>query len=74
MKDTPIQAFHYENLFFGVQFHPEFTGEIIQYLWSHRLETWRSMVPFDLGERIDNLKDAPGTQRILTQFARTVVT
>ena len=29
---------------------------------------------FDLGERIDNLKDAPGTQRILTQFARTVVT
>ncbi|MEL0060869.1 MAG: gamma-glutamyl-gamma-aminobutyrate hydrolase family protein [Verrucomicrobiales bacterium] len=73
-KDTPIQAFHYENLFFGVQFHPEFTGEIIQYLWSHRLETWRSMVTFDLGERIDNLKDAPGTQHILTQFARTVVT
>ncbi|MEK9863094.1 MAG: gamma-glutamyl-gamma-aminobutyrate hydrolase family protein [Verrucomicrobiota bacterium] len=72
-QSTQVQAFNYRDLFFGVQFHPEFTAEIIQYLWRHRIESWRSEVPFDLEHRVSELTDAPGSERILHNFVDHII-
>ncbi|MDA7617924.1 MAG: type 1 glutamine amidotransferase [Verrucomicrobiota bacterium] len=67
-KHTKVQAFQFQDLFFGVQFHPEFTGEIIKYLWTPRVEIWREKVPFNLRSRIQDLKDPDQTPLIIQNF------
>ena len=67
---TEVQAFQFQNLFYGVQFHPEFTAEIIRFLWSPRIDTWKDKVSFDLAERLDKFKDPSPTRLILQNFVK----
>lgn len=70
---TKVQAFQFQNLFYGVQFHPEFTAEIIKFLWTPRIETWKDKVSFDLAQRIEKLKDPGPTRLILKNFVNRCV-
>ena len=50
---TQIQAFGVEDRMFGVQFHPEMSGEILRYVWAERRDRLRGEVSFDLDEALD---------------------
>ena len=67
---TQIQAFKFQNLLYGVQFHPEFTEEIIKYLWAPRVAQWKEKVSFDLAHRIDTMKDPSPTHTIIQNFVK----
>ena len=67
-EHTKLQAFKFQNLLYGVQFHPEFTEDIIKFLWTPRLMNWKDKVSFDLRNRIDTMKDPGPTHMILQNF------
>jgi len=70
---TEVQAFQFQNLFYGVQFHPEFTAEIIRFLWTPRIDSWKDKVSFDLAERLEKFKDPGPTRLILQNFVNHCV-
>jgi GMP synthase (glutamine-hydrolysing) len=51
---TPIQAFGVEERLFGVQFHPEMSGDILRYVWTERRDMLRGEVSFDLDEALNS--------------------
>ncbi|MBT5927874.1 MAG: type 1 glutamine amidotransferase [Verrucomicrobia bacterium] len=69
-EHTNVQAFKFQNLLYGVQFHPEFTEEIIKFLWTPRVMQWKDKVSFDLPHRIDTMKDPSPTHTIIQNFAK----
>ncbi|RYD75701.1 MAG: hypothetical protein EOP84_17905, partial [Verrucomicrobiaceae bacterium] len=71
-EHTPIQAFSLETNVFGVQFHPEMTGDLLRHLWSDRRERVRGEVDFDLDERLDSAGRTPEAERIFENFASIV--
>ena len=50
---TPIQAFGVEDRMFGVQFHPEMSGDILRYVWAERRDRLRGEMSFDLDKALD---------------------
>jgi GMP synthase-like glutamine amidotransferase len=52
-EHTAVQAAEWGDRVYGVQFHPEFTGEILRKLWSKRRELWRGKTAFDLDAKLD---------------------
>lgn len=58
---TPIQAFGVEDRMFGVQFHPEMSGDILRHVWAERRDRLRGEVSFDLDEALDTA-DADASQ------------
>ncbi len=68
-EHTRVQAFKFQNLLYGVQFHPEFTEDIIKFLWTPRVADWKDKVSFDLAGRIESMKDPSPTHTIIQNFA-----
>jgi GMP synthase-like glutamine amidotransferase len=65
---TENQAFHWRERMFGVQFHPETDPEILRFVWTPRLESWRGKVSFDLSERLQRMRPAPQAAEVLRNF------
>jgi GMP synthase (glutamine-hydrolysing) len=63
-----VQGFHWQDLLYGVQFHPETDPEVLRFIWSARRETWRSKVAFDLDRRLDTLEPTPWAANVLRNF------
>jgi GMP synthase (glutamine-hydrolysing) len=71
-EHTPIQAFGIGRNVFGVQFHPEMSGDLLRHLWSDRRDRVRGEVDFDLDERLDSAGRTPEAERIFENFASIV--
>ena len=41
---TRVQAARWAEQVYGVQFHPEFTGEVLRGIWTERRDKWRDQV------------------------------
>ncbi len=67
-RHTLIQAFHREQRYFGVQFHPETDPETLRFIWEPRRATWRTRVGFDLDHVLDHLAPTPWAAAILRNF------
>jgi GMP synthase (glutamine-hydrolysing) len=65
---TRIQALSYGPRQFSVQFHPEFTPEILRALWTERRELLRASVPFDLDVALDTVRPTPQVTHLFAQF------
>lgn len=65
---TPVQALAYGPHQFSVQFHPEFTPEILRLLWAERRETLRGTLPFDIDARLAEAAPTPHAPRLLERF------
>ena len=70
---TANQAFQWNRLLFGVQFHPEFDPEVLRFIWGPRREIWRGKVPFDLDQTLDHLRPTPATTQILRNFVTQII-
>ena len=69
---TPIQALSYGPRQFSVQFHPEFTPEILRALWAERRELLRGTVPFDLDARLDAVHATPHVTCLFRRFLELI--
>ena len=65
---TPVQSFQIGDNMFGVQFHPEFTPEILEFLWRPRIEKWQPRVSIDIGKTLDGLEPVPHSVRVFSNF------
>ena len=65
---TPVQALAYGPRQFSVQFHPEFTPEILRVLWAERRELLRGTLPFDLDAALDTVRPTPGVANLFANF------
>jgi GMP synthase-like glutamine amidotransferase len=65
---TRLQAVQWGPHVYGVQFHPEFTGDILRDVWKTRRDQWRGRVPFDLDGKLDNAGDGKLGLEILRRF------
>lgn len=66
---TNVQAFDFENRLLAVQFHPEMSPDVLQFVWGEpRRALWRPRLPFDLDARLAGLTPAPASARILQNF------
>lgn len=63
---TPVQALSYGPTQFSVQFHPEFTPEILRLLWEERRVILRGTLAFDIDAALDA---CPATAHAPTLFA-----
>jgi GMP synthase (glutamine-hydrolysing) len=72
-RHTAVQAFCFQNLLFGVQFHPETRPEILQFIWEPRRAEWRHRIGFDLDGRLRGLAPAPDAARVLSNFINHIV-
>lgn len=70
---TTVQAFSWDNLLYGVQFHPETTPEILRYLWSPRLDVWRGKIGFDIDERYQSFEPAPEARKVIPNFIQHLI-
>ena len=69
---TPIQALWYGSGQFSVQFHPEFTPEILRALWAERREVLRGTVAFDVDAALDAVHATPHVTGLFTQFLKLI--
>lgn len=69
---TRIQSFAFDNLLFGVQFHPEARPDILRYLWGPRLERWRGQIGFDLDHRLTTFQEVPESALVLNRFVNHI--
>lgn len=66
---TIVQAFDFENRLLAVQFHPEMSPEVLQFVWGEpRRALWRPRLPFHLDARLAGLESAPASARVLQNF------
>lgn len=66
---TPVQAFSYNGLLSGVQFHPEMNGDDLRCLWkAFQREGYVDTVTSECQQIIDTC-DCPRLPQILTNFA-----
>lgn len=71
-QHTRNQAFAIGPRVFGVQFHPEMTGDILRHLWAGRRDRVREDVEFDLDAQLDSAGTTPEAERIFENFASIV--
>ena len=69
---TKVQAAQWAERVYGVQFHPEFTGEVIRGVWAERREKWRDQAKFNLDEKLDQAKECPDGLVIFRNFLKVV--
>ena len=65
---TQVQAARWAEQAYGVQFHPEFTGEVLRGIWTERRDKWRGQVKFDLDRTLDQAKECPDGLAIFRNF------
>lgn len=65
---TPVQALAYGPRQISVQFHPEFTPEILRALWAERREALRGTLPFDLDAALDEVRPTPHAPTLFARF------
>lgn len=65
---TPVQALAYGPLQFSVQFHPEFTPEILRLLWAERRVLLRGTLPFDIDAVLDAARPTPCAPGLFARF------
>jgi GMP synthase (glutamine-hydrolysing) len=70
---TENQGFHWKELLYGVQFHPETDPDILRFIWNPRRESWRARVSYDLDKVLDGLQPTPWAGQILRNFATKVL-
>lgn len=70
---TLNQAFHWNKLLYGVQFHPESDPDVMRYIWSVRRDIWRSKVSFDLDRTLDNLRPTALAGAIIRNFVTRII-
>ena len=65
---TPVQALAYGPGQFSVQFHPEFTPEILRLLWTERRAALRGTLPFDADAVLDAAASTPWAPGLFARF------
>jgi len=71
---TAVQAFDFNDTLLAVQFHPEMTPDVLQFVWGEpRRALWRPRLGFNLDERLAGLKPAPDSTRVLRNFVEHYV-
>lgn len=65
---TPVQALAYGPLQFSVQFHPEYTPEILRAVWAERRTVLREELPFDIDARLDSARPTPHAPGLFSRF------
>jgi GMP synthase-like glutamine amidotransferase len=66
--NSPVQAAQWGPRVYGVQFHPEFTGDILRGVWETRRDTWRGRTAFDLDARLDSASETSDGLAVLRRF------
>ena len=69
---TPVQALAYGPLQFSVQFHPEFTPEILRALWTERRIELRGQLPFDIDARLASVRPTPHAPGLFSRFLNLI--
>jgi GMP synthase (glutamine-hydrolysing) len=69
---TKVQAARWAERAYGVQFHPEFTGEVLRGVWTERRDKWRGEVKFDLDQTLDQAKECPDGLAIFRNFLKMI--
>jgi GMP synthase (glutamine-hydrolysing) len=69
---TRVQAARWAEQAYGVQFHPEFTGEVLRGIWTERREKWRGKVKFDLDRTLDQAQECPDGLAIFRNFFKMI--
>lgn len=69
---TRVQAARWAEQAYGVQFHPEFTGEVLRGIWTERRDKWRGQVKFDLDQTLDRARECPDGLAIFRNFLRMI--
>lgn len=70
---TRVQVARWAEQVYGVQFHPEFTGEVLRGIWTERREKWRDKVKFDLDRTLDQAKECPDGLAIFRNFLKMII-
>jgi GMP synthase (glutamine-hydrolysing) len=71
---TAVQAFQFGDNLLAIQFHPEMSPEVLQFVWGEpRRALWRPKLPFDLDERLAGLRPNPEATRIFGNFIKHYV-
>lgn len=65
---TPVQALAYGPAQFSVQFHPEFTPEILRLLWEERRVLLRGTLSFDVDAVLDSCPATPHAPILFARF------
>ena len=68
---TPIQAFSFEDRMFGVQFHPETSPDVLQFIWQPRRDKYRGTADFNLDAALDRMQPTPDAPQLLRNFVKT---
>lgn len=63
----PIQAFRFHENVWGVQFHPEFTADIMRFYLFERFDSLKEQ-GLDIKELFDNIKTTPDSRAVLDNF------
>ena len=71
-EHTAVQAAQWGERVYGVQFHPEFTGDILRKLWSKRREIWRGKTDFDLDAKLDSARECENGLAVFRRFLEIV--
>ncbi|HAV64732.1 MAG TPA: hypothetical protein DCY13_20490, partial [Verrucomicrobiales bacterium] len=73
-EHTAVQAFDFEGRLLGVQFHPEMTPDVLQFVWGEpRRAAWRPRLNFNLDERLAGLQPTPAASQIFRNFIQHYV-
>lgn len=68
-EHTNVQAFDFEGRLLAVQFHPEMTPEVLQFVWGEpRRALWRPKLNFNLDARLAGLQPTPAAAKVLRNF------
>lgn len=68
---SPVQAFSFEDRMFGVQFHPETSPDVLQFIWQPRRENYRDTTGFNLDAALDQMKPTPDAPQLIRNFVKT---
>ncbi len=63
----PIQAFRYQDNVWGVQFHPEFTSDIMRFYLFERFDSLEEQ-GLDIKVLFDNIQTTPNSRAVLDNF------
>ena len=69
---TKVQVARWAEQAYGVQFHPEFTGEVLRGVWRERRDKWRGQVKFDLDRTLDQAQECPDGLVIFRNFLKMI--
>jgi GMP synthase (glutamine-hydrolysing) len=69
---TAVQALAYGPRQFSVQFHPEFTPDILRVLWCERRDSLRDSLPFDIDDALDSVRPTPRLPGLFHRFVHLI--